>query len=86
MPSPLGHIRPRQYSGSTVIERLRSYSLLLLVQFATKKNTGLDGIGDYFLDIASWNVDGFEEQTDQDTFDLWDHLLEQKRLVPGNVF
>jgi hypothetical protein len=29
---------------------------------------------------------GFEEQTDKDTFDLWDHLLEQQRLLPVKAF
>ena len=44
-----------------------------------KKNCGLELHSDYFQDIASADWDKFEDQTDADIFQVWDHLLEQKQ-------
>ena len=45
---------------------------------AVKKNAGLEEFSDYFQDITSSDIHKFDEQTDADIFEVWDHLLHQK--------
>ena len=53
----------------------------LFCKNAMKKHSNSEGIGDFFQDITSENVDGFHEQSDAGIFQLWDYLAEQKRIL-----
>lgn len=51
-----------------------------------KKHCGVNEFSDEFQDITSSNVDGFKDQTDQDIFEAWDYLLQQKRILSKATF
>jgi hypothetical protein len=51
-----------------------------------KKNAGVEEYDNYFLDIASSDISRFDIQTDDDIFQLWDHLVLEKRRLRKAAF
>lgn len=51
-----------------------------------KKHAGLEAYDNYFVDITSADISKFDIQTDQDIFQLWDHLLLEKGRLRKSAF
>ena len=48
---------------------------------SVNKNAGVEVHNDYFQSIVSSEFDKFDDQTDEDIFQLWDYLLDEKRRL-----